>query len=132
MLLRTISVGFALLFIAAATPGCRQRQAQRKYRPAIQGTAKTINPQTGEVSMEWYSPKRQQWIEVHGTVTDETEVLINGRSAQLSDVRPGDRVKVIGYEEGKGTAKRLVAAKIMVTREEEFSTTATAPAGPGP
>jgi hypothetical protein len=85
----------ALAVAALALPGCGEKKSERKYN-TIEGTALSIDPATGQVSMRWYHAKKQMWREVAGEVTDETEVLINGRAAKLEEVRPGDPVKVPG------------------------------------
>jgi hypothetical protein len=108
---------------AALVWGCGQEEPERKYR-SLQGEAISINPATGEVAMKWYNPKRQEYLELHGWATEETEVLINGRAAALAEAHPGDHVEVIGYQEGTGANRRLVATKVLVTRQEAFATTA--------
>ena len=113
----------AVFMGAALLWGCGQEEPERKYR-RLEGEATSINPATGEVAMRWYNPKRQESLELHGWATEETEVLINGRAATLAEARPGDHVEVIGYQEGTGLNKRLVATKVLVTRQEAFSTTA--------
>ena len=105
--------------------GCGKDRAEPKHR-TLTGIAESINVDTGEVSMRFYREKTQQWTTVSGEVTDQTEVLINGRQAKLSEVLPGDNVEVVGKQEGEGLNKRLVALRITVTREEEFSASAPA------
>lgn len=107
---------------AVLVGGCGQQEPERKYR-RLEGETISINPATGEVAMKWYNPKRQESLELHGWANEETEVLVNGRAATLAEARAGDHVEVIGYQEGTGLNKRLVATKVLVTRQEAFTTT---------
>lgn len=114
-----------LLPLLTVALGCGKGKPERKYY-TLKGTAEQIDADTGEVSMRAYIEKRQQWQVFSGQATDQTEVMINGRQAKLGDIRPGDEGEVVGYIEGEGFNKRLVATKISITREEEFSTSAPA------
>lgn len=105
--------------------GCGKGKPERKYY-TLKGTAEQIDVDTGEVSMRAYIEKQQQWRVFTGQATDQTEVMVNGRQAKLEDIRPGDEGEVVGYMEGEGFNKRLVATKISITREEEFSTSGPA------
>lgn len=111
----------AVFLTALAFSGCGEEKPTRKYR-TLEGIAESIDAAGGQVAMRWYHVKSQQWRVIKGQVTDETEVLVNGRSAKLEDVRSGDPVKVVGYQEGKGLNVRLVATKVLVTREDLTTT----------
>lgn len=111
----------AIFLTAVAFSGCGEEKPTRKYR-TLEGIAESVDPAGRQVAMRWYHVKSQQWRVVKGQVTDETEVLINGRSSKLEDVRAGDPVKVIGYQEGKGLNVRLVVTKVLVTREHLTTT----------
>jgi len=105
--------------------GCGKGKPERKYY-TLKGTAERVDADSGEVSMRAYIEKQQQWRVYTGQATDQTEVMINGRQAKLGDINPGDEGEVVGYIEGEGFNKRLVATKISITREDEFSTSGPA------
>lgn len=99
------------------TAGCRKSSNKRKHR-TIQGTALRIDEATGQVSMRFFHDDTNQYRTVEGIVTPETEILINGRVAQLGEVRVNDEVVVTGYVEKDGLSRRVVATKVRVQRDE--------------
>ena len=97
------------------TAGCGKDRSEHKY--AIrEGTALEIDAE-GNVSMEFVNDKG---IRMTGTgkVAADAEIWINGRQAAVSDVRPGDPIKVTLRIEGKKMNKTFIATKIEVEREE--------------
>ena len=71
---------------------------------------------TGEVTVSYFSKKHQQDVVGKGTITKETEIMINGVLASLSDLREGDRVRGQVRIDGSGDDGRQIALKIMVDR----------------
>ena len=117
---RRSSVLFALGLACGGSwllSGCSEEAPERKYR-VLEGTAEKIDLKTGQVSMNYFSKKRNQEIAVEGRVTDETEVLINGRLARLEDIRPQEHVRVTGYKEGKGANALVVVTKVEIERAD--------------
>jgi hypothetical protein len=98
-------------------PGCAEEAPNRKCR-VLEGTAEKIDLKTGQVSMNYFSKKRNEELAVEGRVTDETEVLINGRLARLEDIRPQEHVRVTGYKEGKGANALVVVTKVEIERAD--------------
>ena len=96
--------------------GCREKGPKRAYA-VRDGRVRSVNPETGEVSMDYVEPKTNTPIILKGRVTQDTEILINGRSASLDDVRLGDWVKVTGYREGPKTDPQLVANRVEIQRK---------------
>ena len=122
-----------LLCVGVAWPlvlGCSDDKPKRKYH-VLEGTVKNVDLSTNKVSMLWYSEKRGMELTVDGTVTGETEVLINGRVAKLEDLIIGERIKVEGYQVGKGENKRLVATRVTVERSEVIDTSKSSEKGEG-
>jgi hypothetical protein len=101
----------------AALSGCGEKRPEREYR-TIAGTAKSIDEATGKVAMIYHNKKKQLDIPVEGTITPNTEILINGRVAQLGEIKIGEQVVVTGYVERQGDDKRIIATKIEVERPE--------------
>ncbi|MFQ5501658.1 MAG: hypothetical protein ACE5EQ_05080 [Phycisphaerae bacterium] len=116
-----ILAGFCLL-----TAGCSDDNQGPKIRKR-EGVAKSIDVENRKVSMS-FTDKRGETHVLEGTFTDETVVFINGRSQGIKDIRPGDKVLVYGYTEGKGTDRRLIATRVRVSRPAE---TDWKPAGQG-
>lgn len=70
----------------------------------------------GSLSVLYYSEKHKEETIGTGIVTPETEIMINGATAKLKDLREGDRVRGDVRVEGKGQQRRLIAIKIYVER----------------
>jgi len=102
--------------LLAAPAGCREDRPKRKYRGPIDGIARKYDPKTGEVEMELVDPKTELTTRYTGYVTDQTEVEINGITAEPSDIRMGEPVTVEGYFEGSGQDKKFIVTRITVRR----------------
>lgn len=118
----------ACLPILVAGSACRRNEPAPIHR-TISGTAESIDEASNQVSMRRYNDKKQRDEIVSGVVTDQTEILINGRVARLGDIRVGDRVKVVGRVLREPSDAPPIATRIEVTRDEfEVDPTATRPA----
>lgn len=104
----------ALLAILAPS-GCSDDAGDKPRIQKVEGIAKSIDVEKRIVSMT-FTDDRGNERELEGTFKEDTEVLINGRSQEIKDIRPGDKVKVYGYREGKGENQKLIAEKVEVTR----------------
>src|SRR5262249_8102377 len=64
--------------------------------------------------------KPDQYLEqpIEGTVTETTEIWINGRAAKIGDLQVKDSVEATGYPQGKGENSNYAAETIKVTRPE--------------
>jgi hypothetical protein len=114
--------------ILAAGPACR-RDEPIPIHKTISGTAESIDEASNQVSMRWYNDKKQRDEIVSGVVTDQTEILINGRVARLGHIRVGDRVKVTGRILLEPSNAPYIATRIEVARDDfEPDPTATRPA----
>jgi hypothetical protein len=114
--------------------GCKERKEERTYRN-ISGIARAVNLETGEVAMDFLHPKKGDKLELRGTVTQDTEIIIDGRIAKLEDVKIGEGVEVTGYVTGEGPDQKLVVTKVTIERPVPIKTggttnPATAPAKP--
>ena len=106
--------------------GCKDKKQERVYR-VIPGVAKSVDPASGKVSMEFTHPDKGT-IELVGVVTQETEIIIDGRVAKLEDVKMGEDVEVTGYKVGEGTAAQLVVVKVSIERPKPIDTSGRAKA----
>jgi hypothetical protein len=113
------------LVLALGLVGCSENSSKKPKIRRIEGVAKTIDLEKNQVSMVVRNDKGIE-SELMGTIREDTEVWINGRSQQLQDIRPGDNVVVFGYREGSGEAKKLVATKVEVTRPRDSDWKSTA------
>lgn len=71
---------------------------------------------TGFITLVYFSEKHGQEMVGKGKVTAETEILINGAAAKLSDVRVGDRVRGEVRVDKAGDEKKQTALKIYIDR----------------
>ena len=108
---RVVTMSIVLLGLA----GCPEKEPKRTYA-VREGRVRSVNPETGEVSMTYVDPKTNAKSVIQGRVTQNTEILVNGRSASLDDVRLGEWVKVTGYREGPKTDPRVVATRVEIQR----------------
>lgn len=124
--LRLLQV-FALSVCVIA--GCSSKSSQQRKIRKKEGIAQKIDVENRMVSMIWTDDKGEDHP-IDGTFTDDTVVEINGRSQEIKDIRPGDKVVVYGYSEGKGDEKKLIATRVVVTRpkEADWKTTGADPA----
>lgn len=110
---------FGLIWAVACSfslGGCKERKEERVYR-ALRGIARSKNPETGLVSMD-FTRENGHVVELEGQVTQDTEIFVDGRVATLDDVRIGEEVEVIGYITGSGKQRQMVVTQVVVTRNE--------------
>jgi len=97
--------------------GCGQEKAEPEIQTRT-GTVLSIDEATGKVAMSFYHKKKQIEVTIEGTVTPQTEILINGRIAKMNEVKIGEKVTVTGRVEKDGARTRLVATKVVIERAE--------------
>lgn len=113
--------GFALICVltcAVIFGGCKKNEEGPKVQ-SLQGKVERIevNPDgTGRITIVYFSEKQDQEITGTGLVTKETEILINGAVASLSDIREGERVRGEVRIVKKGEERTQVALKIHIDR----------------
>lgn len=109
--------------------GCSDKDGGKPKIRNRDGIAKAIDVENRIVSMIVLDKKGVE-VEIPGTFTDETEVIINGRRQGISDIRPNDKVTVFYYKETVGDEDRIVATKVIVTRPKGSDwVSTTKPAG---
>lgn len=124
-----------LLLSPLASTGCSEKDSARKHRQ-LEGTITNIDVDNAKVTLRFYSEKHKAETTVTGKVTPETEVSINGRLSSLEDLREGERVNVLGWVQGRGADREVVAVKVTVERaetirKESASDPTNADRGPG-
>lgn len=113
--------GFALICVltcAVVFGGCKKTEEGPKVQ-SFKGKVERIevNPDgTGRITIVYFSEKQDQEITGTGLVTKETEILINGAVASLSDIREGERVRGEVRIVKNGEERTQVALKIYIDR----------------
>jgi len=113
----TVTVGLFICAVIALLPGCRENKPSFEVIP-LKGKIEQIDTAKSEIRVLYYNEKRKAEIIGVGRVTQETEIMINGAVATLSDLHPGDRVRGevrIDKQRGKQTQTVL---KIYVDRPQ--------------
>ncbi len=91
--------------------GCKSKKPKKRER-TLHGIIDTIDLNSKTVSMEWYNPKRGQTMFIAGRITKDTEIYIDGKIADITQIKPGDSVIVEGYKKGSD----IVATKVDIVR----------------
>lgn len=113
--------GIALICVltcAVILGGCKKNEESPKVQ-SLKGKVEKIevNPDgTGRITIIYFSEKQDQEITGTGLVTKETEILINGAVASLSDIREGERVRGEVRIVKKGEERTQIALKIYIDR----------------
>ena len=84
-----------------------------------------INEETGVFEGWLYSKKQKQEIKLPCRLDPNVEVLINGATAKVADVRIDDKVKVTVREIKRGGLSEYIATKVEVDRPMEEPAPAT-------
>lgn len=110
-------VSMCLIATAVLMTGCSDDEGKAPKMKKITGVAKRVDLKNNQVSM-LFKDENGVERELSGSVREDTEVWINGRSQRLEDVREGDKVVVTGYRDKSSEEPRLIATQIEVTRPE--------------
>lgn len=108
----------ACLLGAGLWAGCSKDDDQPKVR-TVPGRVAAVDPASGEVQMYYYNEKEKKEILVSGTLASNAEILINGRTARLEDVRVDDKMTVTGRIEKHDGERNLIAVKVEIDRPGE-------------
>jgi hypothetical protein len=122
------SVAAAVLAFGLSA-GCAKDSERPEY-DQISGVVASIDKSSGEVTMSYFSEKHQKQVQIRGKLAPEAEILVDGATARLEDVRVGDRVKVRGRVEKKDSDRNWVALNVEISRRDGDSS--TLPAGSAP
>ena len=117
-----LSVGACVcaVMVAFTAAGCRDKDPGFQL-VTLEGKVEKIEAKpdgTGEITVLYFSEKHNQEILGTGTVTKDTEIMINGALARLEDIRPGEHVRGEVRVRKKGEQKEQIALKIYVDRAQ--------------
>ena len=104
--------------VALAALGCKGRE-QPPETVALEGKIEKVEPSAvdgGRITVSYYSEKQKQTVVGVGTVTKETEIMINGAVATLTDLKEGDRVRGQVRVDKSGDKKTQTVLKITIER----------------
>jgi len=110
----------ALLLASLWCSGCREKEPEIDII-SLEGSVEKVEIQpdgTGKISVWYHNEKTSQETLGSGIVTAQTEIMINGAAARLSEIRAGDRVRGDVRLERAGDQRTLTVLKIMVDRPE--------------
>ena len=93
-------------------PGCRSKESKKRYR-TLEGTVHKIDPATGRVSMSCYVPNVGKTMIIWAEITKETEIYIDGKLADISQIKPDDEVVAEGYKQGTS----IIVTRVNVDRK---------------
>ena len=116
---RGVRTGCLLLVALIHCSGCSKNDPEYEIVSLQQAKIEKIDPAsdgTGEITVSYYSEKSGQQVVATGSVTKETEIMINGVIAKLEDLRVGERIRGEVRIEKKGKQKKQIALKIYVDR----------------
>ncbi len=101
----------------AVAGGCGKDSNRQKYRE-ITGRITSIDMDTGVVSVTFWNKKHRREMTLGGRLAPDAEILVDGVTAQLEDLRVDDRVTVTGREEKHNGSRQMVATRVDVARLE--------------
>ena len=108
------------VMVAFTAAGCRDKEPGFQL-VTLEGKVDKIEAKpdgTGEITVLYFSEKNNQEILGTGTVTKDTEIMINGALARLEDIRPGEHVRGEVRVQKKGEQKEQIALKIYIDRAQ--------------
>ncbi len=117
--LASAKVLYAVLVCAfVVLPGCSKNEPAFEI-VTLEGKIEEIDvtsESSGEITVLYYSEKNKQEMIRSGLVSKETEIMINGAIAKLTDLREGDRIRSEVRVDKKNKKKTPTALKIYVDR----------------
>ena len=107
-----------VLAVILLVPGCAEDEPTSEVVSLVGKIDKIdrTSDETGQITVVYYSEKHGQEMVGLGTVTAETEVMINGALAKLKDLRTGDHIRGEVRVEKKGKQRTQTVLKIHVDR----------------
>jgi hypothetical protein len=102
--------------------GCKGKESKQRNR-TLKGTVESIDLTNKTVTMSWFNEKIGRSMPISGRITKDTEIYIDGKLSDLSQIKENDSVVVEGYQKGYDT----VAEKVNIIRAPEPATKISRP-----
>lgn len=115
---QTLGLAGMAVVLAGLLNGCGKDSDRPEYRE-VSGRIVAIDRESEEVSMSYFNKKRGETRTLKGRLAPEAEILIDGATARLEDLRVDDRVRVTGRVEDHNGEPRVVATRVRVMRQEQ-------------
>lgn len=109
---------FALVVLVAVTWGafgCKDRGLPQAKTHT--GKIKDVDLVTKKATLEFVRKKDGTIVEIPGQATNDTKLTINGRLAELKEVRSGDEGTITGYYDDN--LNTFIATVVEITRKDE-------------
>jgi hypothetical protein len=133
---RVPATGAAAIFLTAlallpATPGCTERDRSPEVF-SIDGKIDDIKitGSGGEITATYFSEKHNQNVVATAVVTKDTEIMINGALAGLSQIRKGEAARADVLVDRSGEERTYKVLKIYIDRPTEPAPTGAEPGRP--
>jgi hypothetical protein len=112
---RLIHLMLVPLALLVLQPGCGRAPSTQHYK-AISGSVMGCKPDTGEVIVRVMG-RDAVYQDVVCQVTRDSELFINDRLAGIEEIRLGDTVDLIGYNDVSASIARFVVSSASVVRD---------------
>ncbi len=100
--------------------GSKMRSSDKPKEREIEGTITAVNVSLRTASVEFVHPKTGQTMTISSEIPPDCDIQIDGKPAQLEDVRVGESARVVGTMQKD---KSVTVRAVRITR-----TTGTVPA----
>ena len=116
----------ALIVLGLLLPlgGCGEKESAPELI-TLEGKIEKIertSDKAGKVTVVYYNERQRQEMTGSGSVTAETEIMIDGAVGTLADLREGERVRGEVRVEKKGGKKTQTIVKIVADRAKSGGT----------
>lgn len=116
--------GCSLVVILVMLVGCSEDKPSVSLL-SLKGKIEKIDrtsDRTGTITVQYFNEKQSKEVLGSAIVTADTEIMINGALAKLSDLREGDRIRGKVRVEKKGRQQTQTILQMRVTRAEPTPT----------
>src|SRR5262245_64369870 len=103
----------------AISAGCKPEESKQPKTQTREGVITRVDPASRRLAMKVRNPQDPgKFLDqpIEGTVTETTDIWIDGRAARITDLKVNDNVQATGYPQGKGENANYVAQTIRVNR----------------
>ena len=117
-------IGCLLVLVLATLAGCSEDKPSVSLL-SLKGKIEKIDrtsDRAGTITVQYYNEKQGKEVIGSATVTADTEIMINGALAKLSDLREGDRVRGKVRVEKKGGLNTQTVLQMRVSRAQATPT----------